>query len=217
MSAVQAGDFPLLIKRNIGSDKDGKAGAPEGEYLVYGFVALYCPEAERLCCIKQIVLIAVLGVVARGVLFREARDDAVDQGGAECILFVQPCLKAFSEAPVPAILYKTLFQCLSVMLDQLTGHQDKAGGVIHAALAVALIEEAAELPRIRGGAYRIKAVRIAEGYARLRSVADNKLQLGIKGAFEDLIKLIRAAQAAGYHAYQPTLLYGFAVFDSAQI
>ncbi len=194
---------------------DVETGLLERKFVLKPLRAFDIPDAEDFAYVKERIGVAVLGLDFSNLLrvTDAARNDAVNQCGAEEVLLVDPFLEIFAELPVVDVPVDDLLKLLAVVVDELAGENDNA---LLAGLE-ALIKEHGQLGRegcrrnlLKGG------FRIVDN-AGFRRVGGNILKVsGLRDLLDGFPVFIRivACVADGDHALAVDLL---AVLGAAEI
>ena len=124
MCAIQNSHLTFLVRIHIICPDHVKAGLLQRQFIL--MLSLDDPQMENLRRIHHIILLSNSFAQSFMLVTRETSYDPVHQCGAEIILILQPALEILSQLPQIRILQATLLQFLSVMIDKLTGQDNKA-------------------------------------------------------------------------------------------
>jgi len=219
---VQDADLALLVRGDIGHDHDVDAGLLERQLVLQACRTLDDPDAEDFADIQHLIVVAV-GLFQSGQLLRvtdAARNDAVDQGGAEGVGVVHPVDELCFQVPVLGVVVAALLQFLAVVVDQLAAQDDQAliGSAVEG--LVALVQHAGQLCGEAVGGHLVElAVALGVCDAGLGGVGHNRLQILRTGQSQHLVPLAvdvgaHAVGDAGDHALCIDLL---ALLAAAQV
>ena len=187
--AVQEGHLALVVWRLVVSKDDMQSGFVGRELtgeLLYGEVGrgLYDPEVEGLSLHHHLVCVAHLLLDGIDVLAREARNDAIDQSGADITRLFEPRAERIvvgGEILFPQfdVLADTIDKMMTILEDELARHYDKALLRIAVERAEAVVEQLRQFGGIGRGRCVRQAARGVEGYASLRGVGDDEANVGL--------------------------------------
>ena len=129
VGTVEDADFTLLVRGDIGGHKDARqAGLHEGQTLLKRLIALDAPHLEGLAHGQEGILVAQTLGNRRGLgcVADAARDDGVDERGADGAVVGHPLRELVLPAPVAHVLVHDAQQLLAIVVDELAGEHDDA-------------------------------------------------------------------------------------------
>ena len=176
VGAVEDADLALLVRGDIGGHKDARqAGLHKGKLLGKRLVALDAPHLEGLAHGQEGILVAQTLGNRRGLgcVADAARDDGVDERGADGAVVGHPLRKLVLPAPVAHVLVHDAQQLLAVVIDELAGEHDDA----RLAGGPAGVEDLDQLSGEARGRHVVGLAGRIVGNTGLGGVGDDNLQI----------------------------------------
>jgi len=124
--SIEYAYFALFVGFVVVCYEDGEACFFEGEFGADGLGAFDNPEAEDFSCVHDVVFVAVFFVQRGGFCSGEAGYDAINEGGAEGVFFLEPLDKVLAEVPLGRVFQDAFFQFFSVVVYQFAGEDEEA-------------------------------------------------------------------------------------------
>ena len=124
MGPIQDPHFALFVWVNIVCPDNMEACLLQRKLIF--MLTLYHPQMENLRRIHHIILLTDPLAQHLMLIPRETSHDPVYESRAKIILILQPCLKVISQVPQIRILQTAFLQLLPIMINQLTGKNNKS-------------------------------------------------------------------------------------------
>ena len=216
MGTVKNPNLSLLVGLAVSSHHHRQARFLKPKLLLQPFRPLNGPKGKNLAGIQQGILIAVFllqpGYLSGGI----AGDNPVHQGGAEDVLLLHPLEKGRLQFPLADVLLYTMLEHFSVVVNQLTGENDKAVALGSHCLKPT-IKKLGQLCRKSLGRRILQLTGRIVDNARLGGVADNITQRRIFGTGQNLIIVSVGIEAAADTGNDPFAVYPLSIFKAPQI
>ena len=156
--AVEKRHFALVVRFLALSDEDVQTGFVSRE-LSFQFSDRHVlrflnnPEVENLSLYDEVVVVAHFLLDLGDVLARETRNDTVNEGGADVVVFLKPVFESLVVSaeiifPELNVLTDAVFEVVSIEEDELAGHENKTFGWVAVECLVAAEEQLHEFARI---------------------------------------------------------------------